>query len=64
MAVAMYQGKRKRVNYGKIKEILDMPNLIDIQRKSYEWFLNEGLMEVFTTHLQFRFYWQPSIGVH
>jgi len=43
----MYQGKRKRVNYGKIKEILDMPNLIDIQRKSYEWFLNEGLMEVF-----------------
>ena len=47
MAVAMYQGKRKRVNYGKIKEILDMPNLIDIQRKSYEWFLNEGLMEVF-----------------
>ena len=47
MAVTMHQGKRKRTTYGKITEILDMPNLIDIQRKSYEWFLDVGLMEMF-----------------
>lgn len=47
MAVAMYEGNRKRVNYGKITEILDMPNLIEIQRTSYEWFLNEGIVEMF-----------------
>src|SRR5690554_2230851 len=43
----MYEGNRKRVNYGKITEILDMPNLIEIQRTSYEWFLNEGIVEMF-----------------
>jgi DNA-directed RNA polymerase subunit beta len=47
LAVTMHQGKRKRTTYGKITEILDMPNLIDIQRKSYEWFLDVGLMEMF-----------------
>ncbi len=46
MAVAIQQGKRKRVNYGKIKEVLEMPNLIEIQRKSYQWFLDEGLLEM------------------
>ena len=43
----MYQGKRKRHNYGKITEVLEMPNLIDIQRTSYDWFLTEGLLEMF-----------------
>ena len=39
--------QRQRVNYGKIEEILEMPNLIEIQQKSYNWFLEEGLREMF-----------------
>jgi DNA-directed RNA polymerase subunit beta len=39
--------QRKRVSFGKIEEILDMPNLIEIQQKSYQWFLDEGLREMF-----------------
>ncbi|NMB45355.1 MAG: DNA-directed RNA polymerase subunit beta [Firmicutes bacterium] len=39
--------RQKPINFGSIKEVLDMPNLIDIQRSSYEWFLNEGLLETF-----------------
>ena len=40
-------GKRTRMSYSKIKEIADVPNLIEIQCDSYEWFLKEGLKEVF-----------------
>ncbi len=40
-------GKNKRMSYSKIKEPLDMPNLIEIQKKSYDWFLEAGLKEVF-----------------
>ncbi len=40
-------GKRVRYSYGKIKEVLDMPNLIEIQKNSYSWFLKEGLQEIF-----------------
>ncbi len=47
MAVAVQQGKRKRLSYGKIDEVMEMPNLIEIQRKSYDWFLQEGLLEMF-----------------
>ena len=39
--------QRERVSFGKIEEILDMPNLIEIQQKSYQWFLDEGLREMF-----------------
>ena len=39
--------RRQRVSYGKIEEILEMPNLIEIQQKSYNWFLEEGLREMF-----------------
>ena len=39
--------KRRRVSFGKNDEILEIPNLIEIQQKSYQWFLNEGLHEVF-----------------
>nr|WP_231699450.1 DNA-directed RNA polymerase subunit beta [Limnochorda pilosa] len=39
--------RRERVSFGKIHEVLDMPNLIEVQRKSYEWFLKEGLLETF-----------------
>ena len=40
-------GKNTRMSFGKIEEVLKMPNLIEIQKNSYEWFLNEGLKEVF-----------------
>ena len=40
-------GKRERMSFGKVKEIADMPNLIEVQLDSYEWFLREGLQEVF-----------------
>ncbi len=40
-------GKKTRMSFAKINEVLDMPNLMDIQKKSYEWFLTEGLNEVF-----------------
>ena len=36
---------RERRNFSKLKKILDVPNLIDIQKKSYEWFLDEGVRE-------------------
>ncbi len=40
-------GKRKRRSYSQISEILDLPDLIEIQKSSYQWFLEEGLREVF-----------------
>ena len=40
-------GKRTRYSYAKIKEVMEMPHLLDIQRNSYEWFLKEGLQEIF-----------------
>lgn len=40
-------GKRTRYSYAKIDEVLDMPNLIEIQKKSYQWFLQVGLAEIF-----------------
>ena len=40
-------GKSVRMSYSKQKEVLDMPNLIEIQKDSYQWFLDEGLKEVF-----------------
>ncbi len=40
-------GKRIRMSYSRIEEVVSIPNLIQIQRDSYEWFLKEGLHEVF-----------------
>ncbi|KQX56076.1 MULTISPECIES: DNA-directed RNA polymerase subunit beta [unclassified Paenibacillus] len=40
-------GRRKRRTYARINEVLGIPNLIEIQQKSYEWFLEEGLREMF-----------------
>ena len=40
-------GKRTRMSFGKVKDVIDMPNLIEVQLDSYEWFLREGLHEVF-----------------
>ena len=40
-------GRNERMSFGKIDEVIQMPHLLDIQRKSYQWFLEEGLREVF-----------------
>ncbi|GHU42855.1 DNA-directed RNA polymerase subunit beta [Clostridia bacterium] len=40
-------GKGQRMSYSRQKEVLDMPNLIEVQKDSYQWFLDEGLKEVF-----------------
>ena len=40
-------GKGVRMSYSRQKEVLEMPNLIEIQKDSYQWFLDEGLKEVF-----------------
>ncbi|MDD6213672.1 MAG: DNA-directed RNA polymerase subunit beta [Firmicutes bacterium] len=40
-------GKNTRLSYSKINEVLEMPNLIEVQKNSYKWFLEEGLKEVF-----------------
>ena len=40
-------GRNMRMTYARQKEVLEMPNLIEVQKDSYEWFLREGLKEVF-----------------
>ena len=40
-------GKSMRMSYQRQKEVLEMPNLIEVQKDSYNWFLEEGLREVF-----------------
>ena len=40
-------GKRTRYSYARIKEIMEMPHLLDLQRNSYDWFKKEGLAEIF-----------------
>ncbi len=40
-------GKNVRMSFSRIDEVLDMPNLIEVQKNSYKWFLDEGLKEVF-----------------
>ena len=40
-------GNGVRMSYSKQKEVLEMPNLIEVQKDSYKWFIDEGLNEVF-----------------
>ncbi len=40
-------GKRQRMSYAKIDDVLEMPNLIEVQKRSYKWFVTEGLQEAF-----------------
>lgn len=47
MLHAVEAGKNIRLSYSTIKEALEMPNLIEVQKDSYKWFLEEGLKEVF-----------------
>ncbi|MCD7827042.1 MAG: DNA-directed RNA polymerase subunit beta [Clostridiales bacterium] len=41
------QGNKTRMSFAKINEVMDMPNLIEVQKNSYQWFLDKGLREVF-----------------
>ena len=41
------RGSRTRMSFGKIKEVMEMPNLIEVQKYSYRWFLETGLKEAF-----------------
>ncbi len=43
----VHLGKNVRMSFAHINEVLDMPNLIEVQKNSYKWFLEEGLKEVF-----------------
>lgn len=45
--VPISTGKRTRMSFGRVKDVYEMPNLIEIQLDSYNWFLNDGLDEVF-----------------
>ncbi|MEE3362491.1 MAG: DNA-directed RNA polymerase subunit beta, partial [Anaerovoracaceae bacterium] len=47
MPKAIKLGRKERQTFSKINEVVDMPNLIDIQTHSYQWFIDEGLREVF-----------------
>ena len=47
MVHPVQNGKRTRMSFGKIKDVTEMPSLIEIQLDSYQWFLREGLHEVF-----------------
>ena len=40
-------GTTQRMNFAKIDEVLEMPNLIEVQKSSYRWFIEEGIREVF-----------------
>ena len=40
-------GKNVRMSFAKINEVLEMPNLIEVQKNSYQWFVDKGLKEVF-----------------
>ena len=47
MAKDKYYGKTLRKNFARHEEIMPMPNLLEIQKNSYQWFLDTGLREVF-----------------
>ena len=48
MAKDKMYGKTLRKNFARHEEIMEMPNLLELQKESYRWFLDEGLQEVFT----------------
>ncbi len=47
MAQPLIESRRQRLNFGRTQEVLEMPNLIELQKNSYDWFLREGLQEMF-----------------
>jgi len=57
-------GRKERMTFAKIHEVCEMPNLIDIQTKSYKWFIEEGLAEVLEDVSTYpRYHQHPEPGV-
>jgi len=52
MAVMTEVGERKRLSFSKIDEVLEVPNLIEIQKHTYEWFKEEASTKHSTTYLR------------
>lgn len=50
----VHLGKNVRMSFSRINEVLEMPNLIEVQKNSYKWFLEEGLKEVFKDSPRFQ----------
>ena len=48
----VYYGKTLRKSFARVEEVQDMPNLLEIQKNSYKWFLEEGLQNQLLTNLQ------------
>jgi DNA-directed RNA polymerase beta subunit len=46
MSSSIATERKERRSYARITEVLDLPNLIEIQRSSFNWFLNQGLKEI------------------
>ena len=68
MVHAVQMGKRTRMSFSKIEEVLEMPNLIEVQIKSYKWFLEEGLKDAVMSIFLFQAFEQPpatiALGLH
>ncbi len=47
MVHSVKQGKTERMSYSRINEVIEVPNLIEIQKNSYNWFLDEGIGQIF-----------------
>lgn len=47
MVHTVKQGKTERKSYSRINEVIEVPNLIEIQKDSYNWFLDEGIQQIF-----------------
>ncbi|BDG62211.1 DNA-directed RNA polymerase subunit beta [Caldinitratiruptor microaerophilus] len=47
MGRTLKAGMRERYSFGRIDEVLELPNLIELQQNSYQWFLREGLQDIF-----------------
>ena len=47
MSTIVKTGRRERRSYARISEVLELPNLIEVQRSSYNWFMEHGLKETF-----------------
>ncbi|MDR5683978.1 MAG: DNA-directed RNA polymerase subunit beta [Armatimonadota bacterium] len=41
------RGRRERISFGKLPDVLDLPDLVEVQRRSFRWFIEEGIREVF-----------------
>ncbi len=57
-------GKTERMSFSRIDEVIEMPNLIEVQKNSYQWFLEQGLKEVFHDMSAIeRLHRQPGAGL-